>query len=192
VNTFALATIVEGEGDCAALPVLLRRMRPLWKFPRPIRVPRNKLIDQVRVSPRDEVLQKYLFLADVLIKEQGGFGAVLIVQDADDDCPAALGPALRRRAQALLPSRRCEAVLPKREFEAWFLAGKCVEWSGDPETVSDAKRPLHEALGKYSPTADQARLAQGLDLDAASKARSFRQLMSALSRLDEIANSDKQ
>jgi len=127
VNTFALATIVEGEGDCAALPVLLRRLRPLWTFPRPIRVPRNKLIDQVKVSPRDEVLQRYLFLADVLISEHGGFGAVLIVQDADDDCPAALGPALRRRAQALLPSRRCEAVLPKREFEAWFLAGNSAE-----------------------------------------------------------------
>jgi hypothetical protein len=53
----------------------------------------------------------------------GGNTAALVLLDADDDCPAELGPGLlgrARMAQAALP---VSIVLANREFEAWFLAG---------------------------------------------------------------------
>ncbi|MGN9894906.1 hypothetical protein [Micromonospora sp. L31] len=42
--------------------------------------------------------------------------------DADDHCPADLGPRLLHRAQAARPDVKVCVVLANREFEAWFLA----------------------------------------------------------------------
>ena len=49
-------------------------------------------------------------------------GGVLVLLDADDDCPAALGPALLERARAARSDVPISVVLANREFEAWFIA----------------------------------------------------------------------
>jgi hypothetical protein len=51
-----------------------------------------------------------------------GLGGVLVLLDADDDCPAEYGPLLLARAQAARPDKQVSVVLANREFEAWFLA----------------------------------------------------------------------
>ena len=52
----------------------------------------------------------------------GRAGGVLVLLDADDDCPAALGPALLERARAARSDVPISVVLANREFEAWFIA----------------------------------------------------------------------
>ena len=52
----------------------------------------------------------------------GPSGGILVLLDADDDCPAELAPTLLNRARSARPDCRVSVVLANREFEAWFLA----------------------------------------------------------------------
>ena len=115
----AVASIVEGDGEVAALPVLLRRL-PHWRGPAyhvdvlpPIRVYKDRFLN------RPEEFSRHLKLAAEKCKESGW---VLILFDADDDCPAEKGTALLRAAQAIIPYRRVAVVLANREYEAWFIS----------------------------------------------------------------------
>ena len=47
---------------------------------------------------------------------------ILILADADEDCPARLGPELLERARAIRPDADIACVVPKRELENWFKA----------------------------------------------------------------------
>ncbi len=114
-----VAAIVEGDGEVAALPVLLRRLGS-WLPQRlpaqvltPIRVRRDRFLN------RTEEFRRMLLLAAA---KCGPDGWVLVLLDADDDCPARLGPQILERAQAVVPHRPLSVVLANREFEAWHLA----------------------------------------------------------------------
>jgi len=91
-----IISIVEGHGEVAALPLLLRRLvadvRPeYWVHaPYPIRVPRDKLL-------KPNQLERYFQLAAA----QSAGGGVLIIMDSEDPhegCPATLGPSIQARA----------------------------------------------------------------------------------------------
>ncbi|MEV8631084.1 DUF4276 family protein [Streptosporangium sp. NPDC051023] len=173
-----IAAIVEGEGEVAALPVLLRRIAnelSVWdvRIPTPRRVPRSKLVSPGGVE--NAVLQ-----ASYHVDGQGG---ILLLIDADDDCPAAMGPELLRRARRERGDKEISTVLANREFEAWFLAAAPslagrrgladpLEPPADPEGPRDAKGWLsaRKADGtSYRPTADQAALAGAFDMVQARK-----------------------
>lgn len=184
----AVATIVEGDGEVAALPVLLRRLAtwltpdlPAPRILTPIRVPRDKLLQ------RPTELSRHLQLA---ASKCGADGWILILLDADDDCPAILGADLRQRAQTMVPHRSVAVVLANREFEAWFIASApSLEgvrgFSIGPQPVPEAEIP-RDAKGwirlrmpgrAYGPTTDQPALAARMDLDLArTNSRSFRKL----------------
>lgn len=168
-----VACIVEGHGECAALPVLLRRLaadrgqkvevRP------PIRLPRGKLVQPAELGRAVQLAAKLV----------GSGGRVLILLDADDDCPAHLGPRLLAIGQQERADLRISVVVANREFEAWFLAAAEslagrrglvaeVEAPVDPETVRDAKGWLGGRMGRrYSPSVDQAALAAVFDVEMA-------------------------
>ena len=108
--------IVEGHGDVAAFPVLLRCLvaeARSWSIGigRPIRVPRGKLVQQAGVER-----------AVRLALLQPKCGAVLILFDGDRDCPAQLGPTVQAWAAAHTGELPCRVVIAHREYEAWFLA----------------------------------------------------------------------
>jgi len=91
-----VVAIVEGAGEVAALPVLLRRLTD-WKTPgtyvdvaTPIRVRRDRFLN------REEEFARHMLLAAA---KCGDDGWILVVLDADDDCPAELAPAILNRAQ---------------------------------------------------------------------------------------------
>src|SRR5436305_12240010 len=112
-----LAYIVEGDGDLQAVPIAIRKIvqeiNPgLGLKIHPLRVPRNKL-----VKPGE--LERSIELA---ARRAGSGGAILVVLDSDDDCPAALGPELLARARKIRSDLPISVVLAKREFEAWCLA----------------------------------------------------------------------
>ncbi|MFF1912308.1 DUF4276 family protein [Streptomyces sp. NPDC058239] len=170
-----IASVVEGEGELSALPILLRRLTHeagVWdaNILKPYRVGRGRLIKQGGLEASVDAL------ADRVPAD--GSGGVLIVLDADDDCPAALGPSLLERATAARPDRRTAVVLAQREFEAWFIAaaptlGGCrgmphgLEVPTDCETSRDCKGWLthHRVDGRpYKPVVDQASLAEIFDI----------------------------
>ena len=111
-----IGCIVEGHGEVKAVPTLIQRVAsdlyPELQVitPPPIRIPRNKAV-------RTDELERGVELAAQTIKGQG---AILILLDSDDDCPAQLGPVLLRRALQTRSDLPIAVVLAKHEFEAWF------------------------------------------------------------------------
>ena len=187
----AVASIVEGDGEVAALPVLLRRLGQ-WRGTRghvdvlpPIRVRKDRFLN------RPEEFSRHLKLAAEKCKESGW---VLILFDADDDCPAEKGAAVLRAAQAIIPYRRVAVVLANREYEAWFIAAAeslkgCRGFQSrpndtqvDPEISRNAKGWVRERMpagAGYGETTDQPGFSARFDLDLAhQRGRSFRKLCS--------------
>jgi Domain of unknown function (DUF4276) len=171
-----IASVVEGHGEVAAVPKLLHRIAsdlgiPLLTQKPPSRIPRSKLV--ARQGIEDAVNAK--------AAEVKGAGGILVLTDADDDCPAELGPQLLRRARAARPDKRVAVVLANREFEAWFLAA-APSLAGqhgftdpfpapaDPEVRRGCKELLTRARPQgfpYKETVDQAALAAAFDMKMA-------------------------
>ena len=182
-----IATIVEGDGEVAALPILLRRLASEWQFAAPaaplppIRVKRDKFLN------KEEEFRRQLLLAAAKCGESGW---ILIVLDADDDCPAELGKRIHERAQQYVSHRRLSVVLANREFEAWFIAAArslngIRGFSSPPSEAVQAEEPrnakgwIRERMqgGTYSETRDQPAFAAHIDLQQAfDNSRSFRKL----------------
>jgi len=182
-----IASIVEGDGEVAALPVLLRRLNdwrpgPDYAQPlQPIRVHRDRFLR------REDEFRKQLLLAAAKCGE-GGW--VLVVLDADDDCPVTLAAGVYQRARQHVPHRRLSVVLAKREYEAWFIAAsrsldgrrgfRCPdEICVDAEAPRDAKGWLRRNMegGNYSEVLDQPAFTAHFDLQQAfDNSRSFRKL----------------
>jgi hypothetical protein len=194
-----ISCIVEGDGEVFALPLLLRRLAE-WRsnlnwidIDRPIRVKRDRFLN------REEEFRRYLLLAD---SKSGDDGWILIVLDADDDCPALLGQDILQRAQELVsPTKRISIILANREYEAWFIAaaqslhgsrGLEIEETdliADPEIPRNAKGWLGQRMKNktYGPTTDQPALTQIMNLASAfERSRSFRKLCSEWDRHSEV------
>jgi hypothetical protein len=171
-----IASVVEGEGEISALPVLLRRLMyeaQIWDadIQPPFLVDRGRLVRPGGLEAAVEAQARR-----VPADHPGG---ILVVIDADDDCPASLGPSLLARAEAARPDRRTAVVLANREFEAWFLASapslggraglaEHLEAPANSEALRDCKGWLthHRRDGiRYRPRVDQAALTDCIDLD---------------------------
>lgn len=190
-----IASIVEGEGEVAALPLLLRRLNawqpsPVGSYANPvppIRVRRDRFLN------REEEFRRQLLLAAAKCGEDGW---ILVVLDADDDCPAEIAENILQRARQHIAHRRLSVILAKREFEAWFIAAAhslhghrnfylSEDEEIDPEMPRDAKGWLrdHIANGKYRETVDQPAFVSQIDLQQAfDNSRSFRKLCKEWSR----------
>lgn len=189
----SIASIVEGDGEVSALPVLLRRLAAevepatVVDVPPPIRVRRDKFLN------RDDEFRRQLLLAAA---KSGDDGWILIVLDADDDCPATLGQSIYDRAQVHIAHRRLSVVLANREFEAWFIAAsrslhgvRGLQLQPDEtieaEVPRNAKGWLRDRMqgGTYSEILDQPAFAARIDLrEAFDNSRSFRKLCSEWER----------
>jgi hypothetical protein len=173
-----IASIVEGHGEVFALPKLLHRLAedfPMVHLRTPKPPWRRSRGSLVAAGGIEREVESNSWV--------GPSGGVLVLLDADDDCPAQLAPALLNRAQSARPDRRVSVVLAKREFEAWFLASAQslagnfgfladMEAPADPEGVRGAKGWLsrHRPRGHpYKETVDQAVLTSAFDIGRARK-----------------------
>jgi hypothetical protein len=188
--------IVEGHGEVTAVPILIRRI--IAQYAPDVYAP----VGQAIRAKRSELVQsggieRTIELAARQTKPTDG---ILVLLDADDDCPREIAEALLARAKAARPDRVVCVVSANREYEAWFLAaarslrGKRgladdMEPPVNPEAIRDAKGWLaqHTPRGfSYKPTIDQPALTQVFDLEQAYAARSFRKMVKdvvALARL---------
>jgi hypothetical protein len=113
-----IACIVEGQGEKQALPVLVRRVVAEVDPSLFVRVYVAVAWPKSRLVKRDQLIQA----VDVAARGLTGPGALLILVDADDDCPADLGPRLLQWASFVQSNLPIAAVVANREYEAWFLA----------------------------------------------------------------------
>ncbi len=189
-----IAIIVEGHGEVEAVPILIRRIaevEALGVFPdvrRPIPVGRDKFL-----KPNET--NRYV---EIAARQSGPDGRILILLDADDDCPRDLAPRILHRAIEARSDRRIQVVLAQREYEAWFLAaadslaGKRglrddITAPGGPESVRGAKEWLTRQMPRgrsYRETLDQPALTKEFDLERARRsAASFRKMWRAVTDL---------
>lgn len=188
-----LGLIVEGHGEVKALPTLIRRfaegLLPSQHIdiPQPLRVSRGKLAKE----------QELKRAVELMARKVGTSQPILVVLDADGDCPAELGPKLLTWATAQRSDRAISVIVAKEEFEAWFLAsaeslrgkrGLPDSFSIDdaPEAIKHAKARLDRAMPSgYSETVDQPAFAAVFDIEAARTAPSFDKLHRDVQRLFE-------
>jgi hypothetical protein len=180
-----IAAIVEGHGECEAVPILIRRIAEtidpgfVPKVLPPLRVPASRLLKEGEIERSVNLAARKL---------QGRGGIVIIVDcDWEDGCPAEDGPMLLKRSVAARGDLPIAVVLAKREFEAWFLAaadslrGKFglpgdLESPAYPESIRGAKEWLTEKMppGRaYAETADQPTFTAIFDMNSARRADSF-------------------
>jgi len=189
--------IVEGDGEVAAVPVLLRRLLPelgaYMEVGRPIQRPRSDFTQE----------QKFK-LAFQIADSKPGVQAVLVLFDADDDCARNCVPHLAVWARQEIAHLPCAVVMARREYEVWLLAAieslrgqrgilANASYEADPEAKRDAKGALRRLTRgeTYSPTADQSALTATFDLAAAyRRCSSFRKLVKELCRILVVAGQD--
>lgn len=200
MRTVRIAPLVEGDGEVAGVPVLLRRIvqsldptiSPVVR--RGFRHPSGSLR---RVGGLERAIDA--------VAEVHPAHAVLVLVDSDDDCPRDLGPELLHRATNARPDLLVSIVLAHREYEAWFLAAaeslaglrslrQDLTAPADPEEIRDAKGWLSRQMPssmRYSPTQDQAALSSQFDLDLARRrSRSFRKLWKEMENILQLGQVD--
>ena len=189
-----IVAIVEGPGEVDAIPILIRRIAAtalpgvVPHIPRPIRVKRDRFL-------KENELERYV---DLAARQSGPDGGVMIVLDADDDCPPELAATILRRATRARSDRPIKVVLARREYEAWFLAaadsiagrrGLPVDITApnDAESIRNAKGWLTSRMppGRaYKETRDQPALTSLFDLATARRgAPSFDKMWRTVTQL---------
>jgi hypothetical protein len=173
-----IASVVEGEGEVRALPKLLFRLArelsvPELRAPPPMRVNRGRLLVPGGIERA----------VNAMAHRAGASGGVLVLIDADDDCPATLGPSLLSRARKARSDIPISVVLAMREFEGWYLASASsfagqygfptgLSSPSHPEQIRGAKEWLsrQRVSGRpYKPTVDQALLVSAFDMEQARR-----------------------
>lgn len=182
--------IVEGHGEVAAVRTLLERtwrevLQADWiDVLRPIRRPRSKLLRPGVPGgcdePNTEEIERVVKLAAKKLHEKPGSEVpelILLLIDAEDQCPRELAPRILEAAGAA--ADRCRAavavVLANKEYETWFVAaGRSLADYVDlpetlpawPETQRCGKTWISERFRgpRYSETVDQVKLTAKMNL----------------------------
>jgi hypothetical protein len=171
MKPLVLVPIVEGHSEVQSVPVLLRRLfaemgRYEVQVARPLRVGRYKVVRPGELERAFELARRARERCD----------AILLLLDADDDCPKELAPVLLERARAASAGLPVAVVLAKSEFESWFvgsleslrgvrgLADAAVS-PANPEDIRGAKEHLRHQVGySYVEVDDQPAFAGRFDL----------------------------
>ncbi len=174
-----IAPIVEGDGEVAAVPVLLRRV---WSAMdpgghvdvlRPIRKPRDRLLRQADLDSAIQLAASKLSER----RESGTSELVLVLVDAHDDPACALGPRLLDSARLARPDLDVACVVAQVEYETWFVAsaptlgrylalGAGEDLPEAPEAARLGKGWIQKRIRKpkYSETVDQPALTASIDV----------------------------
>ena len=197
-----IACIVEGDGEIEAFQILLRRLLKVINATvfmderiKPIVVNRQK------VMKRGE-LERYV---EIAARKVGGKGGIIILLDADDDCPAKLAPQLLKIARETRPDLPIALVMAHREYEVWFLASASslkgkhgLSNTFEAPVNLESKRGAKEWLSKYMPEANpydpmihQLLLTREIDIELARESspsfdKLYRDLQAMILQLQEM------
>jgi len=130
--TVYIAPIVEGETEAICVPTLLHKIwTELLCVPErldvlaPLRAPRTQLVHPSGAVLSEKVSQSASRVRQKVARDRdiASRGLVLLLIDAESDCPAMLGPELSLKASAARKDVFVASVLATRMFENWILAG---------------------------------------------------------------------
>ncbi|MFT4162934.1 DUF4276 family protein [Shinella sp.] len=194
--------IVEGHGDERAIPVLIRRLlAQRFSFYEvnvlhPYRLPKGKMLQA-------DQWPGVINLACERLKDtrqtDSDTTLILVVCDADDDCPVELKAQMDAHAAAANCDAIFEVVVAQREYESWFLAAATsfvghadcredIAAVNDILSIRDAKGYFERNIlrdGKYySETVDQPKFSAviGFDNTPEKDNRSLRRLIDVFSK----------
>lgn len=202
-----IAPIVEGHAEVKAVERLLHRVwNEIVGCPNrlvvltPFRPKRDQLLKPDGVVLGGEVQITFLKVQAKTKREPGSTGLVLLLLDAEKECPARLAPRLLQAAMKARADAMISCVLAKKMFENWLVAGAAtlhgVNGLPNPLTVPSAV----EALGgkswfeqqlrsvdktrAYSETIDCPEFVREMDIVAARQSsESFDKLCRELDKL---------
>lgn len=189
--------IVEGHGEVSAVPLLIRRIlhEEFGNFGCSILAPYR--LARSKICKFDVDLEKAVRLGGLKLADEAG--GVVIIADADDDCPADLQEKFMDFYNEHGFNFPVSFILANKEYEAWMIA--CGEnmrnhgWVRDdapshdnPENIRDAKgffcREILVEEKIYSETVDQIKFTAQIDLRVTfEKCRSFRKFVKEIGDL---------
>ena len=195
-DNLSIVIIVEGDGEVEAASGLIRRI--LWE-----RIFRYDIsrIKSMPTNSKSNLVKRFEQFLEYAIDENAN--AILVLVDADDECPVEAVGSLVDRASALNLGVPVAVVYAKCEYETWFISSLS-EGTGDgirsrlnivssvnaPEDVEDirgAKEWLEGRMPRdqsYKPTSDQEPLTHHIDMELVHcRSRSFRRLCHAVEEL---------
>jgi uncharacterized protein DUF4276 len=128
--TLYVVPIVEGQTEAGCVERLLQRVwvellasaERLQVLP-PSRGKRDTLIQPGRPELADKIEEAYLKLVPPLRRDPSGRGILLLLLDAESDCPKELAPRLLEAAKRIQSNADIACVLAKRMLENWIVAG---------------------------------------------------------------------
>ncbi len=145
--TLYIAPIVEGQTEEKCVARLLYRVwQELLSQPtrlqvlKPFRGRRDALVHPNGVVLGQMVHKQFLKLHAKTKKEVDATSLLLILLDAEDDCPAELAPKLLRIAIDVCKDAQIACVLAKKMFENWIVAG-CKTLAGKHRLPDDLQPP---------------------------------------------------
>ena len=198
-----VGVIAEGDGDKPAIGVILRRLPGSHEDLVQVQVGEVYNAHGRGNLTRADGIERFSRLAAL------GHDAVLVVLDADRDCPLTLAAELAARMKACALGVPAAVVCANHAFECWFLADmesirgqsvkgrvllrRAAEIQESPELIVNPKARLRDLLMPqeyYKESSDQPALAALVDLGRVeSRCRSFRRLISGLRDLQAAAAS---
>ena len=198
-----ITAIVEGDGDEPSVRILANRLLDYlqrWD----IQVSRVK-----NAKGKPKLIRKFENFINYASLD-GDCDAILVLVDADNECPTDAAKALASRAGALNLGIPIAIVMPNPEFEVWFIASldsspnnpvrtrldlpsDTVSPDNPDDATNSAKGWLNAKMPRnrrYKETSDQPALSAAISLSVASQhSRSFQRLEHAIIQLiDAVDN----
>jgi Domain of unknown function (DUF4276) len=128
--TFFIVPIVEGQTENRCVERLLHRIwTELLASPvrlqvlLPSRANRDKLLNPTSTELANKVEEAFAKLSQRLCRDRQARGLLLLLLDAERDCPKELGPKLLAKARQARSDVDVVCVLAKRMLEHWIVAG---------------------------------------------------------------------
>lgn len=192
-----IVPVVEGHGDRSAVPVLLRMVLEYFgRYDIPVKEPKT-------AKGKQNLLKDYEKYVGYAAIEPGCVG-ILVLLDADDQCPVEEVYKLTERTQALNLQQSVTIVYANREYETWILASMDSEqggeirtrlgidgsesYQGDVDSIR-AKEWLKRKMPRgqsYRETKHQVALTAFIDIEhTRCRSRSFRRFCHAVEELVE-------
>lgn len=197
-SLLSIAIVIEGRGEERAAAGLIRRV--LGEFLGRYDISR---IGPIRANGKPDLVGNLERFLRIAVRENAD--AILVLVDADDECPVEEARSLGDRASALNLGVPVAVVCAKSEYETWFISSlsegtgegirarlnidPSVNAPEDVEGIRGAKEWLrnHTPQGqRYKATLDQEGLTYHIDMNVTyRRSRSFRRLCHAVEELVE-------
>lgn len=192
----SIIAIVEGRGEVKAAPGLIRRVlgERLGRYD-------ISLLRPIRANGEPDLVKRFEVHLGHAIDDNAD--AILVLVDADDECPVEAVGSLVDRASALNLGVPVAVVYAKCEYETWFISSlsegtgegirarlniaSSVNAPEDVEGIRGAKEWLEGRMPqnqRYRETQDQEPLTHYIDMGLVyRRSRSFRRLCHAVEEL---------